>query len=512
MTSPQPSNNARFSRKSLNIIILLTSVMILVFMNLPGSKIPEEEKAPATPLSEEKSAELFSDADSEPVADKLESLDIINSKPTVSHKVNIQSWNTGKGARVLFVESHEVPMLDIRLVFDAGSARDDNNPGTALFVNAMLNEGTANYSVDDIAKRFEGLGADFSNGAYRDQAIASLRTLSDPEFRQPALDMFYEVVAKPSFPDTSMERIREQLLISLEHQKQRPGTVASHRFYETLYQGHPYGIPTDGTQDSIRQLTKAQLQAFHQRYYVASNTVIAVVGDISTEEAKAIANAIDAALPAGTPASRLPTPEAATTAQKEQVEFPSTQSHVLYGATSIKRSDPLRYALMVGNHILGGGGFTSRLNQVVRQDNGLAYSVYSYFSPMAVNGPFVMGLQTRNDQREQALALMQSTLQTFIDEGPTAEELDDAKRNIINSFPLSVASNSSIVGNLGAIGFYDLPLDYLDTYLQKIEAVTAEDIQSAFNQTITQDNMLTVIVGPTLENNTEENNNTDGQE
>ena len=501
MSDNRPSSNSRFSRKSLNIIIIVTSIMILVFLNLPGSEVPEEEKPEPTPLSEQQSAELFSEtpATDEPAKNTLESIAIIENKPPASHQVDIESWNTDKGGRVLFVESHEVPMLDIRLVFNAGSARDGDQPGTAVFVNAMLNEGTERYSVDDIARHFEGLGAQFGNGSYRDQAIASLRTLSESRFREPALDMFYEVIAKPSFPKESLERLRAQLLVSLEHRQQRPGAVASDHFYETLYAGHPYGIPSDGTPESLKALTREDLQAFHQRYYVASNVVIAIVGDIRLEEAKTIATAIDTALPAGTPASRLPTPEPLSAGQKEQLDFPSSQSHVLYGATSIKRSDPLRYPLLVGNHILGGGGFTSRLNQVIRQDNGLAYSVYSYFSPMAVNGPFLMGLQTRNDQREKALSLMQSTLKTFIEEGPTAEELDDAKRNIINSFPMSVASNSSIVGNLGAIGFYDLPLDYLDTYLQKIEAVTIDDIRKAFAQTLTPEQMLTVIVGPAPE-------------
>ena len=503
MTSNLPSNNTRFSRKSLNMITLVTSVMIVVFLNMPGSKVPEAEKPVATPLTQEESAELFSDAgnDTPNEAASLESVAIIESKATVSHTVDIQSWNTGKGAKVLFVESHEVPMLDVRLVFNAGSARDEAQPGIALFVNAMLNEGTENYSVDDIAKRFEGLGANFSNGSYRDMALASLRTLSDAEFRETALAMLYEVVGQPSFPQESLERIREQLLISLEHQKQRPGTVASNHFFETLYAGHPYGIPSDGTEASLRAITQSDLQRFHQRYYVASNLVIAIVGDVRTETAKAISTAIDAALQAGAPASRLPTPEPMSQTELRVIDFPSTQSHVLYGATSIKRGDPLRYALTVGNHILGGGGFTSRLNQVVRQDNGLAYSVYSYFSPMAVNGPFIMGLQTRNDQRDQALELMQTTFKNFIEQGPTDEELDDAKRNIINSFPLSVASNSSIASNLGAIGFYDLPLDYLDTYLQKIEAVSLDDIRNAFQETLQPDDMLTVIVGPESINN-----------
>lgn len=497
--SAKPSSNARFSRKSLNIIILVTSVMIVTLLNLPGSETGKEQaEDQPTPISATDSEALFSEDEQAASSQqqKLVSLDIIKNKPIQSHQIQIESWNTDKGAKVLFVESHEVPMLDIRLVFNAGSARDGDLPGLALFTNAMLNEGTENYSVDDIAKHFEGLGAEFSNGAYRDQAIASLRTLTAPQFREPALAMFADIVAQPSFPKESLERIRNQLLIGLEHQQQRPGKVASNTFYETLYQSHPYGIPSDGTDSSLKKITAADLQQFHKRYYVAGNTVIAIVGDIDKQQAMAISQQLDQALQQGSPAGRLPTPQKPTEGIEKLVDFPSSQSHVLHGSVSIKRNDPIRYALVVGNQILGGGGFSSRLNQIIRQDNGLAYSVYSYFAPMAVDGPFVMGLQTRNDQRKQALQLMGDTLQSFIDQGPSQQELDDAKRHIIDSFPLSVANNSSIVGNLGAIGFYDLPLDYLDTYLSKIEAVTVQDVQAAFKKVIQPEAMLTVIVGP----------------
>ncbi|MCG8670447.1 MAG: insulinase family protein [Pseudomonadales bacterium] len=457
-----PSNTSpRFSRKTLNIIIIMTSIMILMFLNLPGSKPPIEERAPVSePISEAQNAELFTEEDSSGAT--LSSIAIIESKPVKSHQIDIETWNTNKGAKVLFVESHEVPMLDIRLVFNAGSARDGNQPGIARFTNAMLNEGTEKYSVDDIAKRFEGLGASFSNGAYRDMAVVSLRSLSDPKFRDSALDMFYEVVAKPNFPEESLERIRKQLLIALERQKQRPGSVASNAFFEHLYGDHPYGIEGGGTTESLPAINKQALIDFHQRYYVASNVVIAIVGDLSKEQANVISQNIDEVLVQGAPAARLPTPQGLTENLAIHKAFPSSQSHVLFGTTSIKRSDPSRYALSVGNEILGGGGFSSRLNQIIRQDKGLAYSVYSYFSAMGAEGPFIMGLQTRNDQREKALAIIKETLEEFVSEGPTQQELDDAKQNIINSFPLSVASNSNMVSNLGAIGFYDLPLDYLD--------------------------------------------------
>ncbi|MCG8316426.1 MAG: insulinase family protein [Pseudomonadales bacterium] len=501
MPTSKPSSNARFSRKTLNIIIVMTSLMVLMFLNLPGGKKPEEAKtSDPTPLTEGESAALFANSNSNANAtahnQKLQSLDIIASKPVKNHRIDIQSWNTSKGAKVLFVESHEVPMLDIRLVFNAGSARDDALPGVANFVNAMLNEGTENFSVDQIAEKFEGLGANFGNGAYRDMAIASLRTLSDSDYRDKALPLFYEVVTKPAFPETSMERIRKQLLIALEHKKQRPSSTASEAFFKTLYADHPYGSPSDGTETSLKKIDQQALLNFHQQYYTASNMVVAIVGDIDKATAQTIGKQLDRALPQGTPAPRIATPHKLTANQQHIIDFPSTQSHLLVGNTSIKRSDPQRFALSVGNEILGGGGFSSRLNQVIRQDHGLAYSVYSYFSPMAVEGPFIMGLQTKNEQRQQALDLMKQTLQEFIGKGPSDDELNHAKQNIINSFPLGVASNSSVVGHLGAIGFYDLPLDYLDTYLSNIEKVTAADIRNAFENIVNANQLLTIVVGP----------------
>ncbi|PIE41805.1 MAG: peptidase M16 [Gammaproteobacteria bacterium] len=487
------SSSPRFSRQALNMIILITSILILVSLTLPGSKEALQQQAlTSKPISETDNAELFAENED---SNTLKSLDIIASKPVKPHQIDIQSWATQKGAKVLFVESREVPMVDIRLVFNAGSARDGTQPGLARFTNSMLNEGTDNYSVDDIARHFESLGANFSNGSYRDMAMVSLRTLSDKKFLDKALDLFYEIISAPSFPKDSIERIRKQLLISLEHQKQRPDKIASGAFYQALYEQHPYGIPPEGTDDSLKSMTQSDLANFYQRYYVASNLVIAIVGDITTEQAKAIANQIDTVLSAGAPASRLPTP--ADTANKTLHKvFSSTQSHVLMGTSSIQRNDPTRYALTVGNEILGGGGFASRLNKVIRQDKGLAYSVYSYFSAMAANGPFIMGLQTRNDQRQQALDLMRQTLIQFMNEGPTEQELNDAKENIINSFPLSIASNSSMVGNLGAIGFYDLPLDYLDQYLSHIEKVTVADIKKAFAKAVDPDQLVTITVGP----------------
>lgn len=428
-------------------------------------------------------------------AGQLTAPEIIARSPARAHHIQIQSWQTPKGATVLFVASPEIPMLDVRVVFNAGSARDAGTPGLALLTNAMLSEGAGVADVDQIARHFEGLGASLDNGAYRDMAVVSLRTLSDPQYRDPALSLFQDVVAHPTFPQDSLDRLRSQLRMSLEQEKQDPGAQVMKTFFSRLYGDAPYGSPTNGTEESLARLTVSDLRAFHQRHYVSRNLVIALIGAISRSEAEKIARQLDAQLPEGQPAPALPAPAALTAAVEQHLEFPSTQTHILVGGLGVKRGDPDWYPLYVGNEILGGSGFASKLNQVIRQDHGLAYSVYSQFSPMGVAGPFMMNLQTRNEQTAQALQLLDKTLRDFIDKGPTDQELNDAKRNLLNSFPLQTASNSSIVDYLGMIGFYKLPLDYLERYPVEVEQVSADAIRAAFARIVQADKLLTVTVG-----------------
>lgn len=425
----------------------------------------------------------------------LSSEALIKKTPPRKQVIDIQSWHTPKGARVMFVQAQEVPMLDIRLVFNAGSARDGDKPGLAAMTNALLDEGTATASVDDIARHFEGLGAAFSLGSYRDMAIASLRTLSDPLYRDQALPMFYEVVSQPSFPAEAFERIRQQMLLGLESEKQNPQAMMSRAFYSTLYANHPYGIPPNGTDTSLTSMTVEDLKTFHAQYYVAANMVISMTGAIDRATAEQIANAIDAQLPAGNAAPKPPKPQDLAANEEQRLPFPSSQTHIVVGNLSVDRRTPDWAALYVGNEILGGGGFVSRLNQIIRQDNGLAYSVYSSIAPMAQEGPFTMGLQTRNGNADKALAMVRDTFNRFIAEGPSPQELDDAKKNILGGLPLSTANNRAIVDQLGAMGFYDLPLDYLETLPVKIAAVTVDDVKRAFATHIGKRKQLTLLLG-----------------
>lgn len=407
----------------------------------------------------------------------------------------IEHWTTSKGLRVYYVYAPELPMLDLRLQFDAGSARDGTKPGLAMLTAQMLDTGAAGLSEDQLAEQFESVGAQFSASASMDMTAISLRTLTREKSLQTALATWLKVITQPDFPQPAFERTKKLMLVDLQGEKQNPESLASKAFYKALYGDHPYGQPTNGTESSITALKVADLKAFYQQYYVAQNGLLAMVGAVERAQAEALAEKIAAALPAGVAAAPIPEVQPLTKATTVKIPYPSAQSHILIGQIGSKRGDADFYTLYMGNQVLGGSGFTSRLMKEVRTKRGLSYSVYSYFLPFAQLGVFELGLQTKREQTDEALKVMRDTLQQFQQEGPTAEELEAAKKDITGGFPLRTANNSQIVEYVGMIGFYQLPLDYLDTFTSKVNALTKEAIVEAFKRRVQPDKMVTVIVG-----------------
>ncbi|MGE8187834.1 M16 family metallopeptidase [Pseudomonas sp. NPDC086278] len=428
---------------------------------------------------------------------KLQSLTELDGKAPSHRSLDVQTWRTAEGAKVMFVEARELPMFDLRLIFAAGSSQDGNAPGLAVLTNAMLNEGVAGKDVGAIAQGFESLGADFGNGAFKDMSLASLRSLSAPDKREPALKLFAEVVGKPTFPADSFARIKNQMLAGFEYQKQNPGKLASLELMNRLYSDHPYAHSSDGTAKSIPAITLAQLKAFHEKAYAAGNVVIALVGDLSRAEAEAIAAQVSSALPKGPALPKIAQP-VEPKASIGHIEFPSKQTNLMLSQLGIDRDDPDYAALSMGNQILGGGGFGTRLMSEVREKRGLAYGVYSGFTPMQARGPFMINLQTRAEMSEGTLKLVQDVLADYLKTGPTQKELDDAKRELAGSFPLSTASNADIVGQLGAMGFYNLPLSYLDDFMRQSQSLTVEQVKEAMNKHLSTDKMVIVSAGPTV--------------
>lgn len=414
----------------------------------------------------------------------------------------IQHWETTNGARVFFIAIPHLPIVDIQVVFSAGSARDGKQFGLANMANNMLGEATPNLDTDQIAARFENVGAKFSNGTSRDMAAVSLRSMTDPAMLQPALQTFVEILTKPLFPEKNLQRLQKQAVNALKAQDQSPSAIAANRFFSTIYGDYPYGHSVLGKVETVTALDAQQLKKFYQQYYVAKNAVIAIVGAVNETEAKKIADQISQGLATGNAAPPLPlaTPVTNTT-RLQQIQYAANQTHIILGQLGITHHDPDYYAMRIANHILGGGMLTSRLAKKVREQRGLAYDVTSVLEQYAGRGVFLINLQTRTDQAMNALKITEKALQDYVAQGPSAEEVNLAKQDITGSFAMALDNNQTILQVITLMGYYRLPLDYLANFKARINAVTLAQIQAALKRHIHPDQFVTVLVG----NNTQSN-------
>ncbi len=406
--------------------------------------------------------------------------------------VKIEHWVSPTGARVYFVESRVLPMLDVQVDFAAGSMFDPaGKSGTAALTRSTLDLGAGTRDETAIAEQLADIGATLGGGADTDRASVAVRTLAAPEKRNAAIDILRNVLQAPRFDPAIVEREKARTVASLKEALTRPDAIAGKAFWSALYPAHPYG--RQATPESVAALTRDELVAHHARYYTAANASITLVGDISRAEAEKIAESLVAGLPAGS-AATLPAPPVIAPGNTVKLAHPASQAHVLIGLPAIERGNPDFFPLLVGNYTLGGGGFVSRLMKEVRDKRGYAYSVYSYFSPLKQTGPFQIGLQTKRSQAQDAIKVTRGVLDDFLKEGPSAEELAAAKANLTGSFPLRLDSNKKILDNVAVIGFYGLPLDWLDRYQEKVQAVTVEDVKQAFSRRVRPAELITVTV------------------
>jgi len=410
----------------------------------------------------------------------------------------IQTWQTGSGARVYFVETHDLPMLDVSIDFPAGSAFDTRaKSGVAGLTQQMLRLGAGGLNEDEIARKIADVGAQLSGDFDLDRGGVSLRTLTTPDEMAQALDVFTRVLQTPEFPAAVLEREKIRLVADIKEADTKPDSIVERNFSQLVYGDHPYALRASGEADTVPSISRDDLVAFYRAHYTADRAVIAMIGDLDRKRAQEIAERLTAQLPRSSdaPAEVPPVPPLAR-AETKVIPHPATQSHVLIGAPGMKRGDPDYFSLYVGNYVLGGGGFVSRILNEVREKRGLAYSAYSYFMPMQQDGPFMIGLQTRKDQTTEALAVTRATLNKFVAEGPTADELKQAKQNIVGGFPLRFDSNRKILEYLAVIGFYRLPLTYLDDFPANVEKVTLASVNDAFKRRVHPERMVTVVVGP----------------
>ncbi|MBK8073456.1 MAG: insulinase family protein [Ramlibacter sp.] len=421
----------------------------------------------------------------------------------------VQHWTQASGARVYLVESPAIPMVDVQLDFDAGARRDPRGrAGLASATAGMFSKGVlaqpggtgplaGALDENQVSEAWADLGASFDAGAGSDRMSFMLRSLTDASLLQRAVALAARQLAAPAFPEAVWQRQRERLNASLKEARTRPATLAARAFAQAVYGTHPYGYEV--TEETAARIGVADMRALYASHVQPCRAVVSIVGAVNRARADAMVSALLAGLPRGagacTPLPPVPEVAALDAPKEERIAFDSAQAHVLIGQPGYRRDDPDFFAMLVGNYILGGGGFVSRLSSEVREKRGLSYSVYSYFSPGLHAGAFTLGLQTRPDQADQAVQVSREVVARFVAEGPTEAELQAARDNLVGGFALRIDSNRKLLDNLANIGWHRLPLDYLDSWTQKVEKVTVADIRSAFARKLQPQRMVTVVLG-----------------
>ena len=416
----------------------------------------------------------------------------------------VQHWTQPSGASVWLVESPVVPMLDVRIDFDGGGLRDPaSQAGLAAAGAAMMGKGVraagSDPALDEnaLGEAWADLGASFGGADGTDQVSFSLRTLTDPDLLSRSVALAARELAEPSWPEDVWQRERERTVAALREAYTHPAAVAQRAFSAAVFGSHPYG--REVTAETLAHVGVADLQAWHARTVRACRARVTLVGAVNRAQADEVARGLLSRLAPGAcePLPAIAPVQPLSAASEQRIPFDSAQAHVFIGQPGISRADPDYFALLVGNYVLGGGGFVSRLTNEVREKRGLSYSVYSYFSPGREVGPFTLGLQTRPDQVDQAVQVARDTLRGFLAQGPTAAELRAAKDNLIGGFALRIDSNRKLLDNVANMAAHDLPLDYLDTWTAQVDKVSLADIRRAFARVLQPERMVTVIVGAT---------------
>jgi zinc protease len=451
--------------------------------------------------------------------------------PAALAAIPIQQWVLPNGARVWLAESHSIPMVDVQVDFDAGGRRDPaDKAGLASIAAHMTSKGIAagdraagppqgasapsggsavasatsvgasEPALDEnqLSEAWADLGGGFGGGASGDRMSFTMRSLTYPDLLPKAVQLAARQLGDPTFPEAIWQRERERMSASIREANTKPATIAGRAFQHAVYGSHPYGFET--TEATLGRISVADMRDFYRRSVEPCRAKVSIVGDVSRVQAETLVTNLLARLPQRPGGACEPLPavadvEALAAPVTQAIPFQSAQAHVLIGQPGYKRSDPDFFPLTVGNYILGGGGFVSRLTSEVREKRGLSYSVSSYFSPGLHAGAFTIGMQTRPDQTAQAVKVSRDVLESFVSQGPTAAELQAAKDNLVGGFALRIDSNRKLLDNVANIAWNNLPLDYLETWTRQVEKVTVDDVRGAFARKLQPDRMVVVTVG-----------------
>ena len=415
----------------------------------------------------------------------------------------IEKLDTYKGAKVYLVQTKALPMVDIEVSIDAGDRYDPaGKSGLADMTAGLMNYGVrvdkGVLSEAQIADEIADLGASIGLSVGGERAVLRIRSLSRKDLRDRAVQLAAAMLAAPTYDPNILNREKQRTITSLLEAETKPEYVLDRRFKKMVYGTYP--LADSPSVQSVGAVATADLVQFHRQFYRGDRMIISIVGDVDQSEANEIIRALLKRIPQSGPVIA-PLPEFQRSpveglAQREvQIPFDSQQAHIAMGMTAVTRNNPDYFPLLVGNYVLGGGGFVSRLMNEVRERRGLAYSVSSYFAPGKDTGIFQAGLQTKSDQASVALEVMSDTIAKFIVDGPTPSELTAAKANLMNGYPLRIDNNRKLLDNVSSIVWNDLPLDTMEIWTKQVEAVTLEQVKTAFEKYLAMDRMKVVVLG-----------------
>lgn len=488
VNNPQPS----FIRHAIALSVLASTLPILSMSAYAETSSGEESRGSNIVDSSAPIAALST----------LSSLDQV--KPLQVTAPTIEHFVTAAGVPVSFVRTTALPIVDIDLRFNAGSARDDSiraqGFGIANMTATMLTQGTDNLDEDDFTRAVETLGINLGSSAYKDMFIVSLRSLSDDKHLLPATKLMTQILTKPTFDQQILARNKARLLVGLQQQKQDPGSLASQAFSEALYGKHPYAHPSSGTLETVPAIEQKDLLDFQSRYLVAANATLAMTGNLTLPQAKQLANEITNDLPKGRAADKLSEPKPLSKSQNIHIDFPSTQTTVLMGQLGSRRAtNPIEQQqqtnFAIGNEVLAGGDFNARLMTEIRQNLGYTYGISGSMNPMLTRGPYQIGFSSRTDKTRAAIDASLGIINSTLKSGITSDEMRLTTDNLKNSFPMSFASNQGINSLLGMMNFYQLPDSYLTDYMSRIDAVELSEVNKTMRTTLDTDKFLIVTVG-----------------
>lgn len=415
----------------------------------------------------------------------------------------IEQLDSYKGARGYLVQTKALPMVDIEVSIDAGDRYDPvAKSGLADMTAALMKYGAQGdrglLNEAQIADEIADLGASIGLSVGGERAILRIRSLSRKDLRERAVKLAATMLSAPTYDNKIIEREKQRTIANLLEAETKPEYVLERSFTKSVYGDYP--LANSPTPKSVAAISKNDLVQFHRQFYRSERMIISIVGDVDRIEAQEIMQFLLQKIPQSGPAiAALPvlqrSPVEPLAQREQQIPFDSQQAHIAMGMTAVTRNNPDYFPLLVGNYVLGGGGFVSRLVSEVRDKRGLAYSVFSYFAPGKDTGIFQAGLQTKGDQAALALEVLSSTIATFIADGPTASELQAAKSNLINGYPLRIDNNRKLLDNVSSIAWNNLPLDTMETWTKQVEAVTLEQVTAAFQKYLAMDRMKIVVLG-----------------